>query len=117
VSRSLTAGLTNAVNAKVRRPYISCTIEDRINHLNSSVSASNSDAYNDCTIADDGAIIRVRVTRGASAFAQNAQWQRITDPTVGSQWTTWTTFGGGSANVFQDAGCAVSNNGGGAINA
>ena len=117
MSRSLTAGLTNAVNAKVRRPYISCTIEDRINHLNSSVSASNSDAYNDCTIADDGAIIRVRVTRGASAFAQNAQWQRITDPTVGSQWTTWTTFGGGSANVFQDAGCAVSNNGGGAINA
>ena len=30
--------------------------------------------------------------RGANAFQQTAQWQRITDPTNSSQWTTWNTF-------------------------
>ncbi len=110
MSRTLTTGLTNAVNAKNRRPYISCTIEDHINHLQSSVSASNSDAYSDCVIANDGSIIRVRVTR--NGFASNAQWQRITNPATGSQWTTWNTFSGGSGNIFQDASCAISNNSG-----
>src|SRR5260370_32079388 len=110
--RSLSGTLTTAVGSKNRRPYISCTIEDHINHLQQSVAASNTDGYNDCCIAADGSIIRVRVTRGMSAFAQSAQWQRITDPTVGSQWTTWNTFAGGSGNVFQDGGCAVSRDAG-----
>src|SRR5260370_20225496 len=114
--RSLSGTLTTAVGSKNRRPYISCTIEDHINHLQQSVAASNTDGYNDCCIAADGSIIRVRVTRGMSAFAQSAQWQRITDPTVSSQWTTWNTFAGGSGNVFQDGGCAVAKTGG-SINA
>lgn len=35
-----------------------------------------------------------------------------TDPSLASQWSTWTTFGGGTGNCFQDRGCAVSNSGG-----
>src|SRR6266852_1315116 len=108
--RSLSGTLTTAVGAKNRRPYVSCTIEDHINHLQQSVTASNSEGYNDCCVANDGSIIRVRLTRGGNAFQQTFQWQRITDPTVGSQWTTWTTFAGSSAVTFQDGGCAVSAN-------
>lgn len=115
--RSLSGTLSAAVSSKNRRPYITATIEDHINHLGSSVAASNSDGYNDCVVADDGAIIRVRVTRGANSFQQTAQWQRITDPTNATQWTTWNTFAGSTNVMFQDGGCAVANNGGGSINA
>jgi hypothetical protein len=106
--RPLSSTLTAAVNAKTRRPAISLTAEDHINHLAQVIAAANSDGYNDLCIADDGSIIRVRVTRGDNAFQQSFQWQRITDPTSGSQWTTWNTFGGGSGNIFQDGGCAIS---------
>src|SRR5580765_4252879 len=109
--RSLSGTLTTAVGSKNRRPYVTCTIEDHINHLQQSVSASSSDGYNDCCIAADGSIIRVRLTRGGNAFQQTAQWQRITDPTNSSQWTTWNTFAGSTNVMFQDGGCAVSQNG------
>ena len=110
--RSLSSTLTSALNAKTRRPAISLTAEDHINHLAQAVAASNSDGYNDLCIAGDGSIIRVRVTRGSNAFQQSLQWQRITDPTSGLQWTTWNTFSGGSGNIFQDGGCAISRDGG-----
>lgn len=110
--RSLSSTLTSALNAKTRRPAISLTAEDHINHLAQAVAASNSDGYNDLCIAGDGSVIRVRVTRGSNAFQQSLQWQRITDPTSGSQWTTWNTFSGGSGNIFQDGGCAISRDGG-----
>ncbi len=110
--RSLSLTLRSALNANTRRPVISLTAEDHINHLAQAVAASNSDGYNDLCIASDGSIIRIRVTRGSNAFQQSLQWQRITDPTSGSQWTTWNTFSGGSSNVFQDGGCAISRDGG-----
>ena len=106
--RPLSSTLTAAVNAKTRRPAISLTAEDHINHLAQAIAAANSDGYNDLCIASDGSIIRVRVTRGCNAFQQSFQWQRITDPTSGPQWTTWNTFSGGSGNIFQDGGCAIS---------
>ena len=110
--RSLSLTLRSALNANTRRPVISLTAEDHINHLAQAVAASHSDGYNDLCIASDGSIIRIRVTRGSNAFQQSLQWQRITDPTSGSQWTTWNTFSGGSSNVFQDGGCAISRDGG-----
>ena len=106
--RPLSSTLTAAVNAKTRRPAISLTAEDHINHLAQAIASANSDGYNDLCIASDGCIIRVRVTRGSNAFQQSFQWQRITDPTSGLQWTTWNTFSGGSGNIFQDGGCAIS---------
>lgn len=109
--RSLSGTLSAAVSSKNRRPYISCTIEDHINHLSINVAASNTEAYADCCITGDGSIVRVRVTRGANAFQQSAQWQRITDPTNPSQWTTWNTFAGSTNVMFQDGGCAVSQTG------
>ena len=110
--RSLSSTLTTALNAKTRRPAISVIAEDRVNHLAQVVTAVNSDGYNDLGVASDGSIIRVRVTRGSNAFQQSFQWQRVTDPTSSAQWTTWNTFSGGSGNVFQDGGCAISRDGG-----
>lgn len=114
--RSLSGTLSSAVSSKNRRPYVSCTIEDHTNHLAINVAASNSEAYSDCCIANDGSIIRVRVQR-LGQFVSTAQWQRITNPLSPSQWTTWNTFSGGSGVIFQDGGCTVAHNGGGAINA
>jgi len=110
--RSLSGTLMAALNARTRRPAISLTAEDHIDHLAQTIAAANSDGYNDLSIASDGSIIRVRLTRGSNAFQQSFQWQRITDPTSGSQWTTWNTFSGGSGNIFQDGGCAVSRDAG-----
>jgi len=106
--RSLSGTLISALNAKTRRPAISLTAEDHINHLAQTIATTNSDGYNDLCIASDGSIIRVRVTRGSNAFQQSFQWQRITDPTSSLQWTIWNTFSGGSGNIFQDGGCAIS---------
>jgi hypothetical protein len=110
MARSLTTTLSNAVSAKNRRPYINCTIEDHINHLQTSVTASNSDADCDLCIAADGSLVRVRIQRLGSTVS-SFQYQRITNPTTSAQWTTWSTFSGGSANVFQDGGCAVAQDG------
>jgi hypothetical protein len=51
------------------------------------------------------------VTRGGFGFTSNFQYQRITDPTMAGQWSSWTTFTGSAGLMFQDAGCAISNNG------
>jgi hypothetical protein len=110
--RALTSTLTTAVNASTRRPAIMLSAEDHINHSNQTFSTANSAGFNDSCIAADGSLIRVRLTRGGSSFDQSFQWQRISDPTQGSQWTTWTSFGGGAGNMFQDGGCAVSDSAG-----
>jgi hypothetical protein len=112
--RSITTTLTTAIGSKTRRPAIKLTAEDHINHLNQSIAtAGNADGPSDMCVADDGSIIRVRITRDTTSlahFTQSFQWQRITDPTNATQWTTWHTFSGGSGNVFDQGGCAVSNN-------
>lgn len=111
--RTISGTLTTAIGNKTRRPAIKLTAEDHINHLNSAVSTGgNVDTYHDMCMANDGSLIRVRVTwGGGGSLIQTFQWQRITDPTNASQWTTWTAFSGGSGNIFDGANCAVSNNG------
>jgi len=104
--------MTTALASKTRRPSVGLTIEDHIVHLSAYQSPGLSDQWSDCCIASDGSIIRVSVTRGGFGFTSSFQWTRITDPSVAGQWTTLSTFSGGSANMFQDGGCAVSNNGG-----
>lgn len=86
------------------------TIEDHTVHLSAYQTPGLTDMWSDCCIANDGSIIRVNVTRGGFGFTSSFQFARITDPSVGSQWSTMTTFTGGSGNIFQDGGCCVSNN-------
>ena len=111
--RVISGTLSAAISAQTRRPYVTLSAEDHINHLAQTVATSgNSDGWNDLCVASDGSIIRVSLTRGGNAFQQSFQWQRVTDPTQASQWTTWNTFAGGSGNMFQDGGCCISNTGG-----
>ena len=113
--RTISSTLTTAIGSKTRRPALKLTAEDHINHLNNAVAtASNVDGYYDMCVANDGSVIRVRVTWGGGGadFVQSFQRQRITDPGNATQWTTWTTFGGGSGNIWDAGGCAVSNNSG-----
>ena len=113
--RTITSTLTTAINAQTRRPAITLSAEDHVNHLQQIVTTTgNVDSWSDMCVANDGSIVRVRVTWGGGSldFVQNFQWQRITDPTSSSQWTTWTTFGGASGNIWDDGSCAISNNSG-----
>lgn len=117
--RTISSTLQTAISAKTRRPALTLTSEDHIMHLqNHIVTPTNTngsnDGWSDLCIASDGSIIRVRITWGGGGadFVQSLQWQRITDPTSATQWTTWTTFGGGSGNIWDDGSCCVSNNSG-----
>ncbi len=106
--RRLSNTLIAAINSGTRRPAVTLSAEDHILHFAQSVTTTgNADSLNDMCVAGDGSIIRVRVTRGTNAQQQSLQWQRITDPTNASQWQSWTTFGGGNTNMFQDAGCTL----------
>ena len=110
--RPLSSTLIAAVNSQTRRPYVTLSAEDHIIHFAQTlVTASNADSLCDMCSVSDGSIIRVRLTRGANGLQQSFQWQRITDPGNATQWQSWTTFGGGSANMFEDAGCALMYNG------
>src|SRR5207253_66759 len=108
--RTLSTPLTTALAANTRRPALTLTAEDHILHYGPYQTPGTADACNDACIAPDGSIIRVRVSRGGNQFQQSFQYQRITDPTAGSQWSSWTTFGSALNNIFQDGGCAVSYN-------
>src|SRR5579859_20018 len=110
--RTLDGPLTSALAALTKVPSISCVIQDFIPHLTSYQSPAGADAWHDACIAADGSIVRVQVIRGGTGFDRSIQVQRVTDPSIGSQWTTWTTLSGGSGNMFDDGGCAISNNSG-----
>ncbi len=73
------------------KPYVTAKIADHgieNPHLEWSqlYEGSEGDQYNDAVIAADGSIVRCRSAGGALNV------QRVTDPTVASQWTTWTTL-------------------------
>ena len=110
--RTLDSALTTALNSTTRVPAITLTVEDHVVHYASYQTPNTADAWNDLCITSDNSIIRVQVTRGGGGFTSTFQYQRIPDPTVAAQWSTWTTFSGGSGNMFEDAGCAVSNSSG-----
>lgn len=117
MGRTLSATLTTAVGQATRVPTVALTIEDHIQHFATYQSPATSDAYHDASLASDNSIVRVQVTRGSNALQQSLRWQRVTDPTQAAQWQSWTTFGGGSLNCFQDGCCAVSQNPGGTLRA
>jgi predicted nuclease of predicted toxin-antitoxin system len=113
--RTITPALATEIHAKTRVPAIVLLAEDHINHLEQSIlTASNSDCWSDMCVANDGSIIRVRVTWGGGGadFVQSFQWQRVSDPTNAAQWQSWTTFSGAAGNIWGNGSCAVSNNNG-----
>jgi hypothetical protein len=112
MARTLTTTLKNAVEAATRRPALRVVAQDTIQHFSTYQAPATSDGYTDACVASDGSILRVRLSRSGNAFQQTFSWQRITDPTQASQWSTWNTFSGGSGNMFQDGFCAISNNSG-----
>lgn len=83
------------------------TAEDHVQHFTLYQSPNSPDAYNDAVVAPDNSIVRAYVSRGA--FASTVYVQRITDPSIAAQWSTWTAIS--AANVFQDGGIAISVNG------
>lgn len=110
--RTIDATMQAALAAMTRRPAVSLTIEDHIIHLSAYQTPGLPDQWSDCCVASDGSIIRVNVTRGGFGFTSNFQYARIADPSVASQWSSVTTFSGASGNIYEDGGCAVSNNNG-----
>jgi hypothetical protein len=110
--RSLDTALTNALNSLTRVPAIRLVVEDRVVHYAQYQAPGTADAWNDACAANDYSIIRVQLPRGGTGFANAFQVQRITDPSQASQWSAWSNLPGSSGSMFQDGGCAVSNNGG-----
>ncbi|MGH2482564.1 MAG: hypothetical protein ACRDHW_23195, partial [Ktedonobacteraceae bacterium] len=110
--RTIDANMTSALAATTRRPALGLTIEDHTIHLSAWQNPGLADQWSDVCVASDGSIIRVNLTRGGAGFTNSFQFARITDPSVASQWSTVTMFPGGNGNIFQDGGCAVSNNAG-----
>ena len=110
--RSLDGALTTALNGVKRVPALTLTIEDSVVHYAQYQTPGTADAWNDACIANDNGIVRVQLPRGGSGFANAFQVQRITDPTVASQWSAWANLPGSAGSMFQDGGCAVSNSGG-----
>jgi hypothetical protein len=100
------------LNGLARVPVVGASVADQLMHYQLWQSPGNGDGLNDACVASDGSIVRVRLTRGSNTVGQSFQYQRVTDPTNAGQWSAFTTFGGGNGTVFQDGGCAVSNNNG-----
>ena len=79
-----------AAQKKARaKPYAEVIISDRIGpharlHWEELYTDETDDYPHSMIVCDDHSIARVRSNNGT------AQYQRITDPTVEAQWTTWT---------------------------
>lgn len=111
--RPLDSSLTTALQALSRRPAIHLTLEDHVLHYASYQSPGNADCWHDACLASDNSLIRVQVTRSAGGGITSAfQFQRITDPSLSTQWTVWSSLPGSSGLMFEDGGCAVSNSNG-----
>lgn len=97
--------MKTALAALTKRPDIATTAEDHIQHFQTYQTPNLTDCLNDACVAADGSIIRCYISRGGSS--STCYVQRITDPSIASQWTTWTALAGG-AIIFADGGVAVS---------
>jgi hypothetical protein len=90
--KSLTSTLLAAQKKARAKPYVRVRIFDMIGvHSRYTWAQLSSDGTDDypcaACVAGDDSIVRMKVVSGT------VYRQRITDPTVGSQWTTWTNTG------------------------
>ncbi len=98
--------MQTALAAATKRPALTVTCEDHIQHFASYQTPAGGDALNAACIAADNSIVRCYVSR--QGFTSTINVQRITDPTVAAQWTPWTALAFGNGNCFQDGGAAIS---------
>ncbi|HEY7123099.1 MAG TPA: hypothetical protein VH540_04020 [Ktedonobacterales bacterium] len=108
--RTLTTSIQNALAATARTPAISAQLFDPIQHYASYQTLGITEGLSAACVASDGALVRAYVDRPIGAFVATLSVQRISDPGVSSQWSTWSVLS--SANLLRDAGCTVSDNGG-----
>ena len=104
--QNLTASLLAAQKKARAKPCVQLLISDKLGpHLRLTWSQLYSDASDDepmaMVICSDQSIVRVR------SHATYANYQRITDPTVESQWTTWSGGMGQCSEMNQMALCAA----------
>lgn len=108
--RPLTTSIQDALAATGRAPALSAQLFDPIERYSDYQTLAIAEGISAVSIANDGSIVRAYVDRPAGAFAATLSVQRITDPSQGAQWATWSALS--SANMLRDAGCAISNNSG-----
>jgi hypothetical protein len=108
--RTLTTAVQNALAATGRAPVISAQLFDPIEHYSVYQTLGIAEGVSAACVANDGSIVRAYVDRPAGAFVATLSVQRVTDPSQGTQWSTWSVLS--SANLLRDAGCTLSNNAG-----
>jgi hypothetical protein len=108
--RTLTPSITNALASTARTPALAVQLFDPIAHFALYQTTAVAEGLSAACTASDGALIRASVDRPVAAFSSTLSVQRISDPGLASQWSTWSVLS--SANLFRDAGCALSNNAG-----
>lgn len=90
MARTLTETLAAAVAAPARRPAMQFTLRDAAQHYTLFRSDPRPAAANACFIDASGNLWRVDVSPERGVIAASVSYQRITDPSQASQWTTWT---------------------------
>jgi hypothetical protein len=112
--RILDSNLTTAISALTKRPAISLTINDYVQHMSVYQSPNGTDNTHSACIAADNSIIRCAMTRNGAGgpWANSIFYQRITDPSIASQWSSWTLLPNSGNVMFMDGGIAVSNSSG-----
>ena len=103
--RTLDTALTTALGQLTRIPALTLTVEDHVLHYGLYQSPNTGDALHDACIAGDNGIVRCYISR--NSFTSTCYVQRITDPTVAAQWSTWTALPGSTGVIFADGGVAI----------
>ena len=104
MARTLTKTLAAAVDAPARQPAMQFTLRDAAHHYALSHSDPRPAAANACFVDTSGALWRVDVSTERGIVAATVSYQRITDPSLASQWTAWTPL---QTRVTGAAGVAV----------
>jgi hypothetical protein len=103
--KSLTATLLAEQKKPRATPYVGVLVEDRLGAdtrltWSELYSGSEGDAPHAIAIAGDDSLVRWRASGG------QVYRQRVTDPTVGSQWSAWSATGWACSSTGQLALCA-----------
>ncbi len=104
MARTITGTLAAAVDAPARQPAMQFTLRDAGHHYTRMRSDSRSAAANACFVDASGALWRADVSTGRGIVGASIAYQRISDPSQASQWTTWTKL---QSRVTGSAGVAA----------
>ena len=113
--RALTPTLAVAVSATGRQPAIQVKLADDKEHYALFRQDSPGKPVDGCAaaVAGDGSLVRAALFDNGAPGTADLAVQRITDPNVASQWTTWTTLVAAACEANQPL--ALSANPGGVL--